>query len=81
MEWITTPAHGYLIVKRSDMQGFKPSTFSRSNNHSYYLEEDCDAPEYLEHIWGNDWKTNYVETTIPETWTDNHIDVFVSQEN
>ena len=81
MNWISTPAHGYLKVARSDMQGFNPSSYSRENKGFYYLEEDCDAPEYLKHIWGNDWKTKYVEATITETWHDDHIDIITVKEN
>jgi len=78
MEWISTPTHGYLRVKRSDMQGFKPSNYSRQNKRFYYLEEDCDAPEYFKHIWGKDWRTKYVSTDVESKYTNEFIDVIAS---
>jgi len=82
MNWISTPSHGCLRVKRSEMQGFNPSTYSRNNSKFYYLEEDCDAPEYMQHIWGNGWKANYVNERNVNTFaTDDDIDTVVMQEN
>ena len=63
------------------MQGFNPSTYSRENKSFYYLEEDCDAPEYLQHIWGENWKVKYIELSISETWSDDLIDVITIREN
>jgi len=82
LNWISTPSHGYLIVPREDMQGFNPSTYSRENKGFYYLEEDCDAPEYLQHIWGDAWKVNYVnERNVNTISTNDDIDTVVRQEN
>ena len=82
LNWISTPSHGYLIVPREDMQGFNPSTYSRENKGFYYLEEDCDAPEYLQHVWGDSWKANYVNCrNVGASFTDDDIDTFVAKEN
>lgn len=82
LNWISTPSHGYLIVKREEMGGFNPSNYSRKNAHSYYLEEDCDAPEFLQHAFGDDWKADYVNMrNVGSSFTDDQIDVFVAKEN
>jgi len=46
------------------------------------LEEDCDAPEYLQHVWGDSWKANYVNCrNVGASFTDDDIDTFVAKEN
>ncbi len=48
----------------------------------YYLEEDCDAPEYLQHVWGDSWKADYVNCrNVGSSFTDDDIDTFVAKEN
>jgi len=76
LEWISTPSHGYLKVLRMDLNGFNPSTYSRSNASFYYLEEDCDAGEYLAHVFGESWYLDDTHSDIVSTITDDHIDVF-----
>lgn len=55
-EWqfVTTPGHGYLVIG-SDENGYSDAiAIARRSNFSWildgglvYLEEDCDAPEFL----------------------------------
>ena len=50
--YLQDPAHGWLIVIRSDIEGIglKPSDFSRCtyvNREVFALEEDCDMPRFL----------------------------------
>lgn len=79
MNWISTPSHAYLQVNKSEVlkSGFRPSTYSRVNNRFYYLEEDCDAPEYFKHIWGDDWKSKYIDAHLGGSFVDNHIDEII----
>ena len=77
LNWISTLSHGYLKVKRSDLGGFKPSSYSYSNAKYYYLEEDYDAPEYFKHIYGENWKTIYVNADIHTTHTNNFIEQII----
>jgi hypothetical protein len=77
MKWISTPTHGYLRVKRSKIKGFRPSNYSYSNTKYYFLEEDCDAPEYFKHIYGENWKTEYVNADIGETYTNDFIEQII----
>ena len=79
MLWISTPSHAYLRV--DNLKGFSPSTFSRFNDKFYYLEEDADAPNFLAHIWGDEWKSKYIKHTVYDTWTDLDIDTFVATDN
>ena len=52
--FINTPGHGYLVIG-SDENGYSDAiAIARKSNYSYildgglvYLEEDCDAPEFL----------------------------------
>ncbi len=55
--WLSTPYHAYLKVLVSGVlhSGFKPSKYSYQNGNHYYLEEDCDAPDYLKALHGNEW--------------------------
>ena len=46
------PGHGWCETTRSELQRLgiadKISTFSYTQGETVYLEEDCDAPKYLE---------------------------------
>ena len=42
--WLRVPASFVLAV------GFEPSTYSYINDGFFYLEEDCDAPEFIKLI-------------------------------
>ena len=55
--WYITPSHGYLKVLISGVMcsGFKPSKYSYKVLDYVYLEEDCDAPDYLKVLHGNEW--------------------------
>lgn len=79
MLWVSTPTHGYL--RTDNLKGFSPTTHSRANERYYYLEEDLDAPKYLQHIWGDEWKEKYIKHTIYEVFTELDIDSFVSTDN
>jgi hypothetical protein len=45
----STPRHGYLEVPTFLVErvSFKPTRFSVCVGSTWYLEEDCDAPEFL----------------------------------
>ncbi len=55
--WLSTPYHGYLKVLVSGVlhSGFKPSKYSYKVLDYVYLEEDCDAPDYLKALHGDEW--------------------------
>jgi hypothetical protein len=46
------PGHGWLAVKRHELEAFgivdQISEFSYENGATVYLEEDCDAPLFVE---------------------------------
>jgi hypothetical protein len=48
--FISTPSHGYLQVPNNAVRavGVKPSQFSVSDGMFFFLEEDCDAPEFMD---------------------------------
>lgn len=50
--FIQTPGHGYLRVKRADVAavGITPSSYSPSDDAFFFLEEDCDANEFLDSV-------------------------------
>ena len=47
--WITDAGHGWLRVNWAEYEltGFQGSGFSYADGEHVYLEEDCDAPQYL----------------------------------
>ena len=49
VQWITDPGHAWLQVNRSVVAelDIKVSGFSYMNSHSVYLEEDCDASNFI----------------------------------
>lgn len=57
--FINTPSHGYLVLG-SDDNGYSDGlAIARTSNYSYildgglvYLEEDCDAPQFLKCLLG-----------------------------
>lgn len=65
--FIADPGHGWLEIDWTDLKnvGLNPSDFSRYSyrkRNKFYLEEDCDAPKFLEA-----YKTKYgSEPTINE---------------
>jgi hypothetical protein len=46
--FIETPSHGYLVVKLTDIDGLFFSQYSPSRKGNIYLEEDIDAPRFLQ---------------------------------
>jgi len=46
--FIETPSHGYLVVKLSEIDGLFFSQYSPSRKGNIYLEEDIDAPRFLQ---------------------------------
>jgi hypothetical protein len=47
--FMTDPRHAWLMVPMADVRavGFKPSQFSFHRDGIAYLEQDCDAPDFL----------------------------------
>lgn len=50
--FIHTPSHGYLQVSRAEFEasGVEVSEYSYQTPDSVYLEEDSDAPAYLDYL-------------------------------
>ena len=52
-EVITTSGHGYLVVPKEDNNASladKICEYGFKGNLAYYLEEDCEAPDFLNAI-------------------------------
>ncbi len=49
--WYSDPAHSWLKIKYSELEKLgiqcEISSFSYRNGDDVYLEEDCDAPKYI----------------------------------
>jgi hypothetical protein len=52
--FITTAGHGYLVVPRNDANALhiKPLEYGYIGKLAYYLEEDCEAPEFIKYLNG-----------------------------
>lgn len=50
--FIITAGHGYLVVRKDDMYAdrVKPSQYSFEGKYAYYLEEDCEAGQFIDSI-------------------------------
>lgn len=51
--FITTAGHGYLVVRKDDMYADKAKAICKYGfigERAYYLEEDCEANEFLKQI-------------------------------
>lgn len=52
LTFISTAGHGYLEVNKAlykeNKHDFKPSEYSFHNKNNVYLEEDCDAPAFID---------------------------------
>jgi len=50
--FIEDPGHGWLAVPEADLKGIglKFSQYSPRRGGMVYLEEDCDAPKYLDYL-------------------------------
>jgi hypothetical protein len=70
MLWISTPEHGYLQVSKRTVKeyGFQPSCYSYQDKNDWFLEEDCDAPDFLKVMYPKEW--TYVIKDIPESYQD-----------
>jgi len=77
MLWISTPSHGYLRVKHTTLfnEDWEISSFSYVDHWGLdpwvYLEEDCDAPAWLKHLYGENWIEE--SRKIEEKYIDSHI--------
>ena len=51
LNFFSDPGHGWLKVKKAELVKFglieSISSYSYERNDSVYLEEDCDAPKYI----------------------------------
>lgn len=69
-----TTSHGYLEVNKDfykeNRKDFKASKFSFKNSNCLYLEEDCDAPEFLKML-----RDNGITFKIEEAYIDELKDV------
>jgi len=86
MLWVVTPSHGYLRVSHKvlENENWEISSYSYGadweKNPWVYLEEDCDAPKWLKHLYGENWIEEARE--IEEHLIDSHISSeFVMKEN
>jgi len=59
------PAHGWLEVDRADLETLgiveKISRYSYHKGNRVFLEEDCDAPKYLQAAAANNWQIKTTE--------------------
>lgn len=64
--FFTDPGHGWLRVPLADLHevGFKPSKYSYYDKDYAYLEEDCDAPLFMEYVDAKPHKEVHVENNI-----------------
>lgn len=78
--WISTPSHGYLRVEYDEVakvdKYLEPFVSDYSfidplNRQWVYLEEDCDAPKWLKHLYGENWQKE--SRKIKEFYSDTHI--------
>lgn len=51
-DFITTAGHGYLVIPRNDINILNCETpnYGYIGKLAYYLEEDCEAPDFLKVI-------------------------------
>ena len=61
--FFSDPGHGWLRVKKTEIEPIKDkiSPYSYMNGEYVYLEEDCDAPIFLTHKFGKDFKYKEME--------------------
>lgn len=66
LTYCTDSGHGWLSVKRSDLDALdianKISSYSYENADRVYLEEDCDMSAYLTAAENAGWAVTYRET-------------------
>ena len=60
---ISDGGHGWLRVDRAtyDRSGVQASTYSYQDDDYVYLEEDCDAPAFLDSCHPRPWTTWHVK--------------------
>ena len=64
LKWISDAGHGWLRVDKSNYirSNFRASSYSYYDDQFVYLEEDCDAPLYInEHNVSNHIPEQYYE--------------------
>ena len=73
MMWIATPGHGYLRVTQEEYNfnkgDFIASNYSYQSKDYIYLEEDCDASDFLKAMHPEEWRN--VMHDIPESYDEN----------
>lgn len=73
MMWIATPGHGYLQVTQEEYNfnkgDFIASNYSYQSKDHIFLEEDCDASDFLKAMYPEEWRN--VMHDIPETFDEN----------
>jgi len=71
LNFFETPSHGYLQVHKNLVSeiGFVPPkgySYFSPRTQTYYFEEDCDAPEFL-----NELKNNGIDYQIATQYLEN----------
>jgi hypothetical protein len=58
LQWHSDPGHAWLEVSLTDVVRSKVaiSPYSYVKGRRAYLEEDCDAPRFLKHVFGDEWQ-------------------------
>lgn len=67
------PGHGWLEVDWSHLKrlGMNPSEFSKysyRDGNTFYLEEDCDAPKFIEKFEARHGKLRFIERYAEHTF-------------
>lgn len=65
--WHVDPGHSWLQVPKTSLGGFKPSGYSYQDRTSVYLEEDCDAPGWMQMVGLDQTTTKIKEVYYPDT--------------
>ena len=73
LTFISTASHGYLKVDKQTFKqlGLNGSEFSeysyyQPNHNCFYLEEDCDSPEFVKIVKDKGYKVNFNEISIDD---------------
>ena len=76
--WIMDAGHGWLAVPLETVDGVEVSWYSYYKDDVAYLEEDCDAGEWISHhrIPEEEWK-GYPTTFVDGDWEGRRYDTFL----
>jgi len=66
--FIHDPGHGWLEVPQEDAKGIRFSKYSPRRNGNIYLEEDCDAPKFLEIMKARGVEIEIVDKYVEIGW-------------